>query len=64
MDSTRIRLYPLEADHGFLALSTSPTNDPTALHLGGCMVGALEELEDEGVSKLRRMAQGKLLRRR
>lgn len=50
MDSTRIRLYPLEADHGFLTLSTSPTNDPTALHLGGCMVGALEELENEGVS--------------
>ena len=50
MDSTHIRLYPLEADHGFLALSTSPTNEPTALHLGGCMVGALEELEDEGVS--------------
>ena len=38
MDSTRIRLYPLEADHGFLGLSTSPANNPTALHLGGCMV--------------------------
>ena len=33
-----------------LTLSTSPTNEPGALHLGGCMVGALEELEDEGVS--------------
>ena len=44
MDSTRIRLYPLEADHGFLSLSTSPTNERGDLQLGVCMFGALEEL--------------------
>lgn len=50
MSSTRIRLYPVEADYGFLGLSTTPSSSPEALHLGGCMVSALEELEDEGVS--------------
>lgn len=50
MSSTRIRLYPVEADYGFLGLSTAPSSDAEALHLGGCMVSALEELEDEGVS--------------
>lgn len=50
MASSRIRLYPVEADYGFLGLSTAPASDAEALHLGGCMVSALEELEDEGVS--------------
>lgn len=50
MASSRIRLYPVEADYGFLGLSTTPSSSPEALHLGGCMVSALEELEDEGVS--------------
>ena len=50
MASTRIRLYPVEADCGFLGLSTAPASDAKGLHLGGCMVSALEELEDEGVS--------------
>lgn len=50
MSSTRIRLYPVEADSGFLRLSTAPASDPEGLHLGGCMVSALEELEDEGLS--------------
>lgn len=50
MSSTRIRLYPVEADCGFLGLSTAPASDAEGLHLGGCMVSALEELEDEGVS--------------
>lgn len=50
MASSRIRLYPVEADYGFLGLSTAPSSSPEALHLGGCMVSALEELEDEGVS--------------
>lgn len=50
MSSTRIRLYPIEADYGFLGLSTAPASDAEALHLGGCRVSALEELEDEGVS--------------
>lgn len=50
MSSTRIRLYPVEADSGFLGLSTAPASDAEGLHLGGCMVSALEELEDEGVS--------------
>ena len=50
MSSTRIRLYPVEADYGFLGLSTAPASDAKGLHLGGCMVSALEELEDEGVS--------------
>lgn len=50
MASTRIRLYPVEADYGFLGLSTAPASDAEGLHLGGCMVSALEELEDEGVS--------------
>lgn len=50
MSSTRIRLYPVEADYGFLGLSTAPASDAEGLHLGGCMVSALEELEDEGVS--------------
>lgn len=50
MSSTRIRLYPVEADYGFLGLSTAPASDAEGLHLGGCMVSALEELEEEGVS--------------
>ena len=50
MSSSRIRLYPVEADYGFLGLSTAPASDAEALHLGGCMVSALEELEDEGLS--------------
>lgn len=50
MSSTRIRLYPVEADYGFLGLSTAPASDAKGLHLGGCRVSALEELEDEGVS--------------
>lgn len=50
MASSRIRLYPMEADYGFLGLSTAPASDAEGLHLGGCMVSALEELEDEGVS--------------
>lgn len=50
MSSTRIRLYPVEADYGFLGLSTAPASDAEGLHLGGCMVSALEELEDEGLS--------------
>ena len=50
MASSRIRLYPVEADYGFLGLSTAPASDAKGLHLGGCMVSALEELEDEGVS--------------
>jgi len=50
MSSSRIRLYPVEADYGFLGLSTAPASDTEGLHLGGCMVSALEELEDEGVS--------------
>jgi len=50
MSSTRIRLYPVEADSGFLGLSTAPASDAEGLHLGGCRVSALEELEDEGVS--------------
>lgn len=50
MSSTRIRLYPVEADYGFLGLSTAPASDAKGLHLGGCMVSALEELEDEGLS--------------
>lgn len=50
MASSRIRLYPVEADYGFLGLSTAPASDAEGLHLGGCMVSALEELEDEGVS--------------
>lgn len=50
MASTRIRLYPVEADCGFLGLSTAPASDAKGLHLGGCRVSALEELEDEGVS--------------
>lgn len=50
MASSRIRLYPVEADYGFLGLNTAPASDAEALHLGGCMVSALEELEDEGVS--------------
>lgn len=50
MASSRIRLYPVEADYGFLGLSTAPSSSPEALHLGGCMVSALEELEDEGLS--------------
>lgn len=50
MSSSRIRLYPVEADSGFLGLSTAPASDAEALHLGGCMVSALEELEEEGVS--------------
>jgi len=50
MSSSRIRLYPVEADYGFLGLSTAPASDAEGLHLGGCMVSALEELEDEGVS--------------
>lgn len=49
MASTRIRLYPVEADYGFLGLSTAPASDAQGLHLGGCMVSALEELENEGV---------------
>lgn len=50
MASSRIRLYPMEADYGFLGLSTAPASDAEGLHLGGCMVSALEELEDEGLS--------------
>lgn len=50
MSSTRIRLYPVEADCGFLGLSTAPASEAEGLHLGGCRVSALEELEDEGVS--------------
>jgi hypothetical protein len=50
MSSTRIRLYPVEADSGFLGLSTAPASDAQGLHLGGCRVSALEELEEEGVS--------------
>lgn len=50
MSSSRIRLYPVEADYGFLGLSTAPASDTEGLHLGGCMVSALEELEDEGVT--------------
>ena len=50
MASTRIRLHPVEADCGFLGLSTAPASDAKGLHLGGCRVSALEELEDEGVS--------------
>lgn len=50
MSSSRIRLYPVEADYGFLGLSTAPASDTEGLHLGGCMVSALEELEDEGLS--------------
>ena len=50
MASSRIRLYPVEADYGFLGLSTAPASDAKGLHLGGCMVSALEELEDEGLS--------------
>lgn len=50
MASSRIRLYPVEADYGFLGLSTAPASDAEGLHLGGCMVSALEELEDEGLS--------------
>lgn len=50
MSSTRIRLYPVEADYGFLGLSTAPASDAEGLHLGGCRVSALEELEDEGMS--------------
>ena len=44
MSSTRIRLYPVEADSGFLGLSTAPASDAQGLHLGGCRVSALEEL--------------------
>ena len=50
MSSTRIRLYPVEADYGFLGLSTAPASEAEGLHLGGCRVSALEELEDEGLS--------------
>ena len=50
MASSHVRLYPVEADYGFLALSTAPSSDAEGLHLGGCRVSALEELEDEGVS--------------
>lgn len=50
MSSTRIRLYPVEADYGFLGLSTAPASEAEGLHLGGCRVSALEELEDEGVT--------------
>lgn len=50
MASSRIHLYPVEADYGFLGLSTAPASDTEGLHLGGCMVSALEELEEEGVS--------------
>lgn len=50
MSSSRIRLYPVEADYGFLGLSTAPASEAEGLHLGGCRVSALEELEDEGVT--------------
>lgn len=31
MSSTRIRLYPVEADYGFLGLSTAPASEAEGL---------------------------------